>query len=84
MIPSVWLPPGPPELLRTLDALLEDGERGQALGGAASVRLLLAVLLPAAVWVAGKTAAAVRFQAVTAIATLFRSPPASSPLPPVH
>lgn len=60
------------DLLRLLDGLLEDAQRCHAFHGMPGVHLVLSVLLPACVWVAGKTAAAVRFQAITAAATFFR------------
>mmetsp|Transcript_16394 Transcript_16394/g.41667 ORF Transcript_16394/g.41667 Transcript_16394/m.41667 type:complete len:935 (-) Transcript_16394:275-3079(-) len=60
------------DLLRLLDGLLEDAERGRAFQGMPGIHLVLTVIFPACVWVAGKTAAAVRFQAVTAAATFFR------------
>ena len=56
-----------------MDCLLEDSERGPALGGggeAGAVALLGSVLLPPLVWRAGKTAAAVRFAAITALSTM--------------
>lgn len=47
--------------------------RGAALGGDNAAGLLDGVLLPPLTWRAGKTAAAVRFAAVTALATLLRN-----------
>lgn len=67
------------DLLRLLDGLLEDEERGRAFQGMPGIHLVLTVIFPACVWVAGKTAAAVRFQAVTAAATFFRSAPIAPP-----
>ncbi|KXZ49991.1 hypothetical protein GPECTOR_18g147 [Gonium pectorale] len=57
-------------LLQLLDGVLEDSERGPALAAGAGQALLTDVLLPPLVWQAGKTAAAVRYAAVTALATL--------------
>eukprot|EP00798_Chlamydomonas_sp_ICE-L_P021006 gene21006-27865_t len=58
--------------LQLIDQLLEDQKRCSALGGVNSEALLASVLLPPMVWRAGKTAAAVRFAAVTALSTLMR------------
>lgn len=46
--------------------------RGAAVGGAHAEQLLRDVLLPPLTWRAGKTAAAVRYAAITALATLLR------------
>mmetsp|Transcript_16748 Transcript_16748/g.46804 ORF Transcript_16748/g.46804 Transcript_16748/m.46804 type:complete len:975 (+) Transcript_16748:187-3111(+) len=67
------------EMLRMVDALLESEERGAAFGGEAGVPMLTGVLLPTCVWVAGKTAAAIRFHAITATATFFRRKLVSQP-----
>lgn len=48
------------------------GCRGPAVAGEHAPQLLSDVLLPPLQWRAGKTAAAVRFHAVTALATLLR------------
>ncbi|KAG2487828.1 hypothetical protein HYH03_013545 [Edaphochlamys debaryana] len=57
-------------LLRLLDAVLEDGRRGPALAEGGGKALLQELLLPPLVWRAGKAAAAVRYGALTALATL--------------
>lgn len=46
--------------------------RGSSLGGGAALEVLTQLLLPPLVWRAGKTAAAVRFAAMTALATMLR------------
>ena len=51
--------------------------RCSSLGGEHAGQLLSDVLLPPLVWRAGKTAAAVRFAAVTALSTLLRQGMAS-------
>ncbi len=52
---------------------MEDEARGLSLGGPdAALAVLAALLLPPLVWVAGKTAAAVRFAAMTALSTMLR------------
>ncbi|KAG2432604.1 hypothetical protein HXX76_008944 [Chlamydomonas incerta] len=57
-------------LLELVDGLLEDPERGPALASGAGLALITDALMPPLVWHAGKTAAAVRYAAVTALATL--------------
>ncbi|KAG2454165.1 hypothetical protein HYH02_001200 [Chlamydomonas schloesseri] len=57
-------------LLELVDGLLEDPERGPAMSSGAGQALITDVLMPPLVWHAGKTAAAVRYAAVTALATL--------------
>lgn len=59
-------------LLHALDGLMEDPARRGACSGASAAPVLQRLLLPPLVWRAGKTAAAVRFAAVTALATLLR------------
>ncbi|GFR52527.1 hypothetical protein Agub_g15100 [Astrephomene gubernaculifera] len=64
-------------LLQLLDGVLEEPERGPALVEGSGQALLTQVLMPPLVWQAGKTAAAVRYAAMTALATLLgrRLPP---------
>ncbi|GLC36173.1 HEAT repeat-containing protein 2 [Pleodorina starrii] len=57
-------------LLQLLDSVLEDPRRGPALAVGGGQALISEVLMPPLVWQAGKTAAAVRFAAVTALATM--------------
>merc|ERR1711934_434273 len=59
------------ETLKLVDRLLEDKERNQFLL-THSKSFLTRVLLPPAVWQAGKTAASIRFHAIVAIASFFR------------
>jgi dynein assembly factor 5, axonemal len=59
-------------MLRLLDSLLENPTTSPALGGDNSLLTLADLLLPALVWRAGKTAAAVRFAAITTLATMLR------------
>jgi len=56
--------------LQLLDTLLEDASRREALGGPRADVTLTQLLLPPLVWRAGKTAAAVRFAAITALDTM--------------
>eukprot|EP00775_Hariotina_reticulata_P004966 gene4966-5207_t len=56
-------------LLKLLDDLLEDQQTAGAFGGSHAALTLQALLLPPLVWRAGKSAAAVRFAAITALAT---------------
>lgn len=58
------------DLLRLVDALMEDDRSASALAGPASASVLSNVLLPPLPWRAGKSAAAVRFAAVTGLCTL--------------
>lgn len=57
-------------ILRLVDSLLESDEQGAGLCGTWGMHVLSGVLLPALVWRAGKSAAAVRFDALTAVCTL--------------
>ncbi|GIL56593.1 hypothetical protein Vafri_11934 [Volvox africanus] len=57
-------------LLQLVDSVLEDAERGPALATGGGQAFITEVLMPPLVWQAGKTAAAVRYTAVTAMATL--------------
>lgn len=57
------------ELLQLLDSRLEGG----GVGAAEAEQVVRQALLPCLVWRAGKIAAASRFAAVTAIATIFRT-----------
>ena len=57
------------ELLQLLDSRLEGGSVGEA----EAEQVLRQALLPCLVWQAGKIAAACRFAAVTAAATIFRT-----------
>lgn len=57
-------------MLKLLDRMLEDDRNGCFLQ--APKQLLEQVLLPPAVWEAGKTAAAIRFHAMIALGTFFR------------
>ncbi|KAG1655968.1 hypothetical protein FOA52_009395 [Chlamydomonas sp. UWO 241] len=59
--------------LQLLDQLLEDAVRRDALGGGAAGLVVTRLLLPPLVWRAGKSAAAVRFGAITALATALRN-----------
>lgn len=52
-----------------MDDLLENSSLSLAFGGENANQTMLMLLLPAVVWRAGKTAAAVRFAAVTALVT---------------
>lgn len=54
-----------------MDDLLEDSLLSLAFGGENARQTLAKLLLPAIVWRAGKTAAAVRFAAATALVTFF-------------
>ncbi|KAK9808847.1 hypothetical protein WJX72_004932 [[Myrmecia] bisecta] len=60
------------QLLRLVDELEEDESKAAALQGQPAVTLLTQLLVPTLVWRAGKSAAAVRFAAITAVATLLR------------
>jgi len=55
-------------MLRMLDELFDDSNRGPAFAGAARETVLYLLVAPA-VWRAGKTAAAVRYNAVMAFST---------------
>lgn len=59
------------ETLKVVDRLLEDQDRNGFIRPS-SMRFLAEVLLPPAVWQAGKTAASIRFHAIVAIGTFFR------------
>ncbi|WIA31178.1 hypothetical protein OEZ86_001183 [Tetradesmus obliquus] len=56
-------------LLRLLDSLMEQPGTAAAFGGSNAALVLVALLMPPLVWRAGKAAAAVRFSAITALAT---------------
>ncbi|GLI65295.1 hypothetical protein VaNZ11_008788 [Volvox africanus] len=57
-------------LLQLVDSVLEDSQRGPALATGGGQAFITEVLMPPLVWQAGKTAAAVRYTAVTSMATL--------------
>ena len=57
------------ELLQLLESRLEGGSVGEA----EAEQLLRQALLPCLVWHAGKIAAASRFAAISAVATVFRT-----------
>lgn len=57
------------ELLQLLDSRLEEG----SVGPEEVEKVVRQALLPCLVWHAGKIAAASRFAAVTAVATIFRT-----------
>ena len=59
-------------LLRVLDAVLEDAERGAAFSPVAGV-VVEKLVQESLVWKAGKTAAAVRYAAVVCLGTLLRN-----------
>ncbi|WIA11175.1 hypothetical protein OEZ85_011306 [Tetradesmus obliquus] len=56
-------------LLRLLDSLMEQPGTAGAFSGSNAALVLAALLMPPLVWRAGKAAAAVRFSAITALAT---------------
>ena len=58
-------------VLQLIDQLLANKDTTRAFSGKAAQQLANEALLPALVWRAGKTAAAVRFAAITALSTLF-------------
>ena len=58
-------------LLQILEQMLANKDQAKAFEGTSAVQLAEQALLPALVWKAGKTAAAVRFAAITALSTLF-------------
>lgn len=58
-------------LLQLLERVLANEDQANAFGGAAAQQLAEEALLPAFVWRAGKTAAAVRFAAISALSALF-------------
>ena len=57
-------------LLQLLEQMIANDDQAKALQGAAAQHLADQALLPALVWHAGKTAAAVRFAAISALSTL--------------
>lgn len=57
--------------LKLLDDLLEDVSLNSAFGSGCAQRTVGQLLLPGIVWRPGKTAASIRFSAVTALATFF-------------
>ncbi len=61
-------------LLQLLERMIANDDQGQALQGAAAQHLVDQALLPALVWHAGKTAAAVRFAAISSLSTLLAHP----------
>ena len=58
--------------LQLTERLLADSSRAAALCGAPAAALAQTAILPALVWRAGKTAAAVRFAAVAALASMLQ------------
>ena len=58
--------------LQLTERLLADSSRAVALCGAPAAALAQQAILPALVWRAGKTAAAVRFAAVAALASMLQ------------
>ena len=58
-------------LLQLLERVLANEDQANAFEGAAAQQLAEEALLPAFVWRAGKTAAAVRFAAISALSALF-------------
>lgn len=57
-------------LLQLLERMIANDNQAKALQGAAAQHLADQALLPALIWHAGKTAAAVRFAAISALSTL--------------